>query len=287
MKQKISHLSLSRRCNGILFGYAQCVIIIGFVVSAQGQTDSTRIYGIEDQSIPVPVFIGSPGQMDSSALDELVHFLGVINITSWQGMQAAGTLTDGGGVPNPAIITLLGPDSLRLDVETTDGVRSTRVQGNYGTTVEANGRSFPLPFSTAKSTVPAFSRLLNSTTPASTTSYIDQGLVQVDGKMLHRITLEEAVTLNSGPTDQQDFNVTDLYFDPVTHLLIKSASSLQLAPFDPQKYLVVVSYSDYRTDGESLVPFRLTQSLNGQHQWSLQLADTNLKPNVGTSYFTF
>ena len=251
------------------------------------QTDFTRIYGAEDQTIPLPAFVGALGQKDAPALQVLVDYLKAVNIGAWTGMQASGMLTDSSGDSSQATLTVLNDDHFRLDVQTPSGKRSTRISGSNGKILEVDGKSFLMPPATAKAGLIAFPQLLVSTFPASNTSLIDRGQVQIDGKLLHRITVEEAVFAGKTGASQRNTSVTDLYFDPSTNLLLKSASSVQLDSSDSQRYLIVITYGDYQKVQETLIPFAYSQSLNGKQQWTLQLSNPTLQPSVDASYFQF
>lgn len=257
------------------------------LAQAGSHVDLTRIYGAEDRDVPTPTFTGTLGQKDTSALQELIDYLKATNITAWQGMQASGTLTDGTGANDQATLTVLNGDHFRLDVETPKGKRSTRINGGYGKTLEVDGKSFFMPLATAKAGLIAFPRLLVSSFPSSDTSFIDRGQVKIDDQMLHRITVEESASTSKTATDQHNINVTDLYFDVSSHLLLKSVSSVQLDSSDRERYLVAVTYGNYQKVQGSLIPYSYSQNLNGQRQWSLQLNEVNLQPTVDTSYFQF
>jgi hypothetical protein len=255
--------------------------------AVQEKVDLTRIYGAEDRDVPTPAFTGSLGQKDASALQELIDYLKAVNIATWRGMQANGTLTDSRGANDQATLTILNGNHFRLDVETAKGKRSTRINSSYGKTLEADGKSFFMPPATAKAGLIAFPRLLVSTFPSSDTSFIDRGQLTVDGQMLHRITVEESTFSGKTATNPRDINVTDLYFDASTHLLLKSVSSVQLDSSDRQRYLIAITYGNYQKVQGSLIPYSYSQSLNGQRQWSFQLNEANLQPSVDTSYFQF
>lgn len=251
------------------------------------QTDFTRIYGADDQTIPTPAFLGALGQKDAAALQELTDYLKAVNVSTWKGLQATGMLTDSSGGSSQATLTVLSGDHSRLDVHTPSGERSTRISGTYGKTLEVDGKGFFMPPVTAKVGLIAFPQLLVSTFPASNASLIDRGQVQIDGKLLHRITVEQAVFAGISSASQRNTSVIDLYFDPSTHLLLKSASSVQLVSSDSQRYLIVITYGDYQNVQGSLIPFAYSQTLNGKQQWTLQLNNTDLQPSVDTSYFQF
>ena len=263
------------------------ILLLWLALPVYAQKDFTRIYGTGDQTVPTPTFIGVLGQKDPGALQELIDYLEAVNITDWKGMQASGRLTDISGNSDPASLSILNGDHFRLDVETPNGPRSTRVSGSTGKTLESDGKSFLIPPVTAKAGLLAFPRLLASTFPSANAAFIDRGWVQIDGKTMHRITAEEPVFDDSTNAAQHDINVTDLYFDPATHLLLKSASAVQLDPTDRQRYLIVLTYGGYQKVKDSLLPLSYSQTLNGQPQWTLQLNDPNLQPSVNISYFQF
>jgi len=262
-------------------------VIFPLCVSARGQTDFTRIQGNEDQSVPVPTFVGTLGQKDAGALQELVDYLKAVNILAWHGMQASGVMTDSHGNTDQATLTIQGADDFRLDVQMSKGKRSTRISQGNGETLEVDGKRIAIPPATAAGGLLAFPQLLTSTFPSADTAFIDRGQVRISGRALHRITLEKLAFPYATKPDTYNVNVTDLYFDPSTHLLLQSASAVQLDPADREKYLVVITYSDYQNVQGSLIPCRYSQSVNGQRQWSLELNLPSLQPSIEPSYFHF
>ncbi|MGH9585786.1 MAG: hypothetical protein ACRD3F_02460 [Acidobacteriaceae bacterium] len=270
-------------------GICIVLVILGVILlqcaSAQGQF--TRIQGTEDQSVPMPTFVGALGQKDARALQEFVDYLKAVNIFSWKGMQASGTLTDSLGNADPATLTIVNGDQFRLDVQKPRGERSTRISGSYGKTLEVDGKSFSMVPATARAGLLAFPQLLVATFPTSNTSFIDRGLVQIGGGSFHRITLEELAFTDATAIDSRNINVTDLYFDPSSHLLLKSASAVQLDSADREQYLIVVTYSNYENVQGTLIPCTYSQSMNGQPQWTLRLNSPSLQPSVDSTYFYF
>jgi hypothetical protein len=68
---------------------------------------------------------------------------------------------------------------------------------------------------------------------------------------------------------------------------MKSAAQVQVSSEDRSRYVEVVTYSDYRSVGTSMIPFKIHQSLNGQPQWTLQLTSVELSPDNTDSDFYF
>jgi hypothetical protein len=273
-----------------------CVVTTGLVSAALAQTgltssDLTRIRGSEDGDVSIPKLILPLGRKDASALQEVISFLKKVNGAAWNGMQATGSLTSSNGrspEQSAAILTMESGDSIRLDVDSAEGKRSIRIKGSTGQIVESNGNKHYLPVATARAGYIVFPKLMTATFPTEQTSIIDGSLTTIDGKQLHRITIEEPAFAGETSSSPDQISTTDLYFDPATDLLIKSVSSIQIDSADRQRYLQVVTYSDYRlVDDALLLPFAYVQTLNGQRQWAFQATSIQLQPSISASYFSF
>ena len=251
------------------------------------QTGFTRIYGSQDTDVPIPQLVLPLGRQDAGALQELAAYRKAANITSWNGMQASGTFTNSAGVSNPARLTILNGDHFRLDVQMEKGTRSTRISGNSGKTTEIGGKSYGLPSLTARTGLLAFPKLLLSGFPSANISLIDRGQVRIGGQACHAITAEEAASLDDSVKSSREIAVTDLYFDSSSHLLVESASTVQVDSRDRELYLMVTKYGDYQRIGESLIPLTYSQTLNGQPQWTLQVNSPDLQPSIDETYFRF
>jgi len=265
-------------------------------LGAHAQTENasavefTRILGAEDTEVIVPKAVLPLSRKDAAALQEIIDFLKATNGTNWSGMQASGTLTSPSGdseAQSPATLTIQNGDAFRLDVNAPEGQRSIRIQGSYGQILESDGVKHSLPVVTARGGLFAFSRLMAATFPGAQTSILDQGTLSIDGKALHRITIEEPAFSGGTPASADQVSAVDLYFDSATHLLIKSVASVQIDSADRARYVQAVTYGDYRKVDNVLLPFAYHKTLNGQRQWALQLTDIQLKSSVNTSYFHF
>jgi hypothetical protein len=247
----------------------------------------TRILGLEDRTVPRPSSENIAGRKDATALKVIADFQNAVNITTWKGMQAGATFENSNEERSSASIALGSAGQSRLDVRSSSGMRSTRTDGYLGSTIWEDGSQSSLPPDAVKSGLAAFTRLFDSLLAVASSAIVDRGTLTIDQNTLHRITLLEKTTSDTTLAESGVVIVTDVYFDTTTHLLKMSASSVHLTPSDLQTYMIVTSYSDYRKVEDCLIPFNYSQSLNGQHQWSLQLSDVNLNPNIDSSYFTF
>lgn len=259
-------------------------------LNASPSIDFTRIYGAEDTDVPVPKSSGTLGQKDAAALQVVIDFLKATNGAAWSGMQASGTLTapsGGSESQNSATLTIHGENAFRLDVNAAEGQRSIRIRGLVGQILESDGKKHSLPPVTARMGLFAFPLLMDSSFPTNQTAVLDRGSISVNGAILHRITVERPLFAKKEASQGGQTAVVDLYFDPSTHLLVKSVASVQLDSTDRERYVQAVTYSDYRKVGTILLPFSYSQTLNGQPQWSLQLTQVQLNPSIDISYFQF
>jgi hypothetical protein len=252
--------------------------------------DFTRIRGAEDGDVVVPKSVLPLGQKDASALEVVASFLKTVNGAAWSGMQATGTQTYPSGdtsQQSAATLTLQSGDAFRLDVEASEGKRSIRIKGSIGQTLDSKGVNHYLPLATARGGLVAFPKLMIAAFSEEQISVIDRGTVLIEGKPLHRLTIEEPVFAGTTPTSSDQVSTTDFYFDPTSNLLVKSVGNVQLDSLDRERYVQAITYGDYRTVDNMLLPFAYSQTLNGQRLWSLQLTAIQLKPTVESSYFQF
>ncbi len=259
------------------------------------QTDFTRVYGPVDRDVAVPRETGVFGHVDPAASTEIVEHIKAVGASTWHDMYATGKITYPNGDKaevDDATFSILNGDSYRLDINAPQGTRSIRVLGGFGAIQESDGtKDFLLP-STAAQGLAAFPQLRVATFPTNHTSIYDKGTLTVDGKVLHRLAVERPL----GSVAMGDYSatkkrtppdiVTDLYFDPTSHLLSKSAASIRLSG-SRSEFIQCVTYDDYQKIDNSLIPFRFTQSLNGQVQWVLQLDHVELNTGLKQANFHF
>lgn len=264
-----------------------CVVCVTLGCAlALAQSSSPAVF---DKDVPSPTITEPFGQWDAAALNEIVDHLKVVGTSPWSGFQGTGQILYGVEDPTTysATLSILGGTGFRLDGQTARGELSTRINGGHGKIQEGDGHLYPLLPNTAQSGIVQFElpRLANFPNPG--TSLLDRGLVVIDGRSLHRITYETTTADASEVVRKKNAVITDFYFDPTSHLLIKSANSIRIDGAGSADFLRVISYDDYRSVQGSMVPFRFTQTLNGQKQWTLQLTTVQLDPTLETSSFEF
>lgn len=233
-------------------------------------------------------------RQDAAALQEFLAYRAAISLGSWIDMQASGTLTStafnssGGMTPETATLWIRNHDAYRLDVQKPKGISSLRIDGTYGALQHQDGHVRAMDARDAVAGLFAFPMLMEATLPATNTMLVDQGTVIVDGAALHRISVESPWPGN--PLDDKGkplTTVTDLYFNPQTHLLAKSANAMVGSKATPERYRSVVTYADYRAVNGMQIPFLYRETLNGQILWTLQLNQIQLNQGVSQTEFHF
>ncbi|WP_263418905.1 DUF4292 domain-containing protein [Terriglobus albidus] len=229
--------------------------------------------------LPIPAATDKLGRYDAAAVAEVLAHLKVVGTAPWTGMQGTGTITYGSDQNSySATLTIVGSSRSRLDIQTATGSISTRINSRLGNIQHPDGKSFPLAPEIAASGIVQFElpRLADLQTRSSV---LDHGVTVIDGMNLHRVTIEQPLTPKKNIA-------TDLYFDPETHLLVKTANAIR--PDGSQSELLrVVTYGDYRAVDGVMVPFLYRQVLDGQKQWTIQFSEVQLNPNLQSNYFEF
>ena len=249
---------------------------------AQVPSQFTRIHGPDDLDIPTPVHTNKTVS-DGAALQSVLNFVTVSGVTGFLGLTAHGTISFAGDTNTyPATLSILGSDRYRLDVTRSSGIESTIYNGTSAVLISDTGKRTNLSSDLAVAGLVSIPRLLSPNYPKLTSLVTDGSLVSIGNSHLHKITLEDPATDVLGST----WKVTDLYFDPATNTLVRSVSAVHLTTRDPATYVSALLYEDYRNANHTLLPFRFTQTLNGDLLWKLQLSDINLFALPDSSLFT-
>ena len=260
-----------------------------FSVASGGQSKPAPTVHTPDGDITIPVALGVLGHQDVVALAELADHLTVVGTSSWIGMQGTGTIVYGpqGSTAYAATLTNAGMHSFRLDAQTKKEPMSIRIHRQVGKIQDSDGRFSAIPTDTALTGLFPFELVRRSQFPEASTSILDHGLVTIGGTPLHRITLEIASMGQNPVTKLPNTIAVDLYFDPVSHLLMKSVTSSLIPDGRSAHFLFVVTYGDYRQVGSSMIPFLYTETMQGEPYWTLQLSDVQLNPTLEPQYFQF
>jgi hypothetical protein len=269
----------------------QILLILALLTptASLGQATVRRNPGRLDADIPVPTVTGAAVQQDSGAIAELTAHIASVGSQIWGGMQGNGKITYGSADPTSydATISNLGEDEFRLDAETKKGLESVRIDGEVGKVQGADGKISLIPSDIASLAIFPFELPRLNRLSDTNVALRDRGLVSIGGVELHRITYESAVVGQISGTKSGKSAAIDMYFDPTTHLLVKTASLVCLARSRPVSFLSVVTYGDYRRVSGVLIPFLYSETLEGELSRTLQLSNVQLDPALSSTYFDF
>lgn len=193
---------------------------------------------------------------------------------TWCGLDSAGTLStveDGKQAIGSASIALRGSQFSRLDLLTSGGHHIYRSAGSMGSVEDVDGYFHTMEALSAEQGWFAITHLL-SLVDFQSKLWIDRGVVQINGRSYQKVTFYTAVhQMNTIQFLENAPYSTDFYFDPQTHLLIKT-SDLYRFPESRQRSLRVILYEDYvSSDASDVFPHKLTFVLNGQRIWDIAL----------------
>jgi hypothetical protein len=276
-------------------GYSLFAIAsIGSLSGAQ-PTDQMGVQPAVDKGVVLPPSRPSPTiRQDQTALAIVRSYQKAVGKTVWSDLEATGTIVPealrADGVPSEqdASLSVLGHSGYRLDIQTPKGAISIRIDGVYGAMRPPGEQVIPIDAPDAATGLVAFPQLQDPKFPAKTISLIDDGTIPVDGVPLYRITVEAPwVGFSARGHLESGISITDLYFDPATHMLVKSANVLQGTNPRLPHYVKVLTYRDYRTVSGIQIPFLLGESLNGHRTWMLQLNHVQLSTGLDAKLFSF
>ena len=158
----------------------------------------------------------------------------------------------------------MGDDQFRLDTQTSKGPTSTRISGQFGRAQGSDGKVTAIPSEVAASRIFPFEEPRTLIKSGRKVSLKDDGFVTIDGTQLHRVTLERS-SLGINPVTKLTSTLAmDFYFDPASHLLMKTAAATPVRQGRKVKFPFVVAYGDYRKIGEVMVSFLMSETVQGE-----------------------
>ena len=263
------------------------VLVVSACMASHGQNLTKRIQGPLDVDIAIPDSPTPVVRQDPAALEELAAHLKAVGQTPWVGFQGTGTIShsETGANPVPVTIYIFPNNEFRMDVTLAKGIWSTRIFEYEGGEMPPNSKAYFLPSETATVGFIHFQHLRTTGFPDAATSFIDKGMVTVDGNSLHRITTD-AVTTHSGILPKV-FIPLDLYFDPHTHLLLKSSTRIKLPSSGDASLHEVMTYSNYQNVNGTQLPFGFRETIDGDFRWEITLTEANLVSAPPATFFTF
>ena len=268
---------------GLMFGIVAIEQDSAQSVAGSAAGGSSSLQGLV---LPLPLKTGILGTKTPQALAEITALLQAASVSQLKDLQATGTMTYPAGDTHSATLLLSGSGYTRLDVQMESGVRSLRLQNASGFYQGENGKFGTLPPLTSTAGLFALPRIWSDAISGAQISLFDAGTSTVQGKPFHRISIE--YPLGAGdPTSANPTAATDLYFDTSTHLLCYSVDQVSFSESHDQVFTRITGYGSYQTLSGILIPTTIKQSINGQQQWTLQIAQISLNTNPSPSAFHF
>ncbi len=258
------------------------------------QSINTQPTGNNDQGIQLPQAATWSPRVDGGAITEITAYRSAIGLTAWEDMMGNGVLSStgsgltGSNGQEQATLWIRNHDKCRLDLQKQKGTTSMRIDGYYGAIQHQDGHRKAMDARDAAGEFLVFPALMQATFPPADIMLIDQGIVTVGGTTLHRITMERLWP--GGAVDAKGVlrtRVTDLYFNPQTHLLTKSSLGIYGTQPGPNQMLQVISYGNYSSVNGMLIPHTFRETLNGQILWTLQLNNVRVNQGLQASDFHF
>lgn len=215
----------------------------------------------------------------SNAIGGVQDFTGSGSITYyWAGTEVSGP------------VTLRGKSGqeFRLDANVPQGTRSWAVSGGEGSLQEPTGQKSSIPFSNswnlANLNAPCLALVAALNDPSF--SIVIAGQPVIGGKQLYDLRLQKSFGATDDPSGSlSKWSQRDYLIDPAT-LTVVAAQDTQYSNDSPRhSFRHQIAFSDYRAVNGALFPFSITETIEGQQTWAIQLSSITLNSGLTDSTF--
>jgi len=266
-------------------------------------TTQTKLTGFSLVRVAVALFCSCTGavaqttaQRDASALQFLMQAVqaagGQTALAAIQDFTATGTVNQNWGVnPQQGQVTIkaLGVWQFRIDSALPRGTWSFVVSDGAGEFVNPNGTKEPLPYHNVINSPYLTCPILKIITALSdqTMTVIDAGLVPFNGSQAHQVRIQQS--LSSDPTGHlSKLSTQDYFFDPTTLSILQTKDFVHPDNDSRNRSFVhTVDFTNYTTVNGLNVPFSITETVDGQWHWRIQLTSIAFNSGLTTSDFSF
>lgn len=268
------------------------ILFFSFCWPSGAQESPRVVQGPNDRDIPTPAESGqAAGHIDDKAIQELqAYSLAVGGGGNGIRFTARAKLTYAANPDEVLDATLwIAPQNMaRIDVAKSSGHDILIYNGKHGSVTYATGKKQLLFAESAAAGFAPFDLPLSALSAPQRYSIIDKGLITCDNTVLHRVSLEiplPAHEMTSGAKGRQA--VIDFYFDPSSHMLMKSASMIAINGSSKLQLFRVTKYASYRRSGGISIPTDISESVNGQAIWAMNISEIDTTSESPSKNFLF
>jgi hypothetical protein len=250
------------------------------------------IAGQYDNQFGFPAKVAASGQKDAAAVQWIKRYLSIVSQGEWRGLTVRGSLVLGQDeqAKHEATITLDPAGRSRLDFSTGRGTRSIRMNNGVGGVVLEDGHVSRYPASVSEAGLFVTPFALKDALENESASLIDDGVVTVETARFRKITYSRPMVRSASGQPVSSLIlplVIDLYFDPASHLLVKTVDGVHLSSGEKHSHLRVITFGDYRSLQGAESPFSYQETLDGQLSWRLTADEVQAGSTRDASFFSF
>lgn len=173
-----------------------------------------------------------------------------------------------------------GLSDFRMDSNLPSGVR-TEVVSDSSTIKAENGftRSYDAPLSPSRVSIPTIPLPIALTSPGLTLTY--KGLVNINGRPSHQIEIQHSLPASVSDPDGyfHNFHSVEYFIDASTFQILMTQDIVA------KRSVRQITYSDYRMIGGILVPFSISEQLDGVPDWQIVVGQITFNSGLQDSDF--
>jgi hypothetical protein len=273
----------------VILLHAILIAVVGAASShcvARAQHSRVRMKtfsGPNDSAFPYPTQEGTLGQKDPTALAEIKASVTASLLPEHTGLEVTGIVTTGFGNNQqqcPISFAVDNGSRFRLDIQKSNGMYSTRINGGFGR-FSQNDKA-PQSLEDIEFVNPlALPELLLELANRKDAAVIDDGTLIVDEQSLKKVTITLFQARYGDPVS------ASFYFNSTSNLLEKGVFVGHSAGDRSLQYLKVMTYGDYRKDQSVLLPHLYSETIDGQLTMSIKVTNTSITSSHDEAYFSF
>jgi outer membrane lipoprotein-sorting protein len=219
---------------------------------------------------------------------------GMSAISAIQDFAETGTISHswaGKSIQGSVVIYGKGQNQFRIDSKTPDGLLTYAVNGLLGQSILPNGDKQNLRFfnpgSGGNQSFPAARIATVLSDPATSLTY--DGLVSMSGVQMEKIHVTPPTTTSITTTNGSlsSLGAFDLYLDPATNQAVMLRDTFYPNGNIFRGHQREINFSNYAVVRGVSVPLSISESIEGQQTWSIQLESATFNTGLSTSLFLF